>query len=92
VLSFGGLFGIGSKLFILPWSSLTFDQRHNEFILDIQRDVLEKGPGFDRDNWPDMADPTYGTDVHRHYGKTPYWENTMTDFSSDEFTANRCCE
>ena len=92
VLSFGGLFGIGSKLLILPWGSLTHDRRQNEFILDIQRDVLEKGPAFDRENWPDMADPTYGTDVHRHYGKTPYWENTMTDFSSDEFTANRCCE
>ncbi len=92
VLSFGGLFGIGNKLFILPWSALSFDRQANHFILDIDREVLEKGPGFDKNQWPDLADPVFGADVHRHYGRTPYWEHTMTDFSSDEFTANRCCE
>jgi len=90
VLSFGGLFGIGSKLFVLPWTALTFDQRANEFVLDVARELLEKGPGFERDNWPDMADPAYGAGIHLHYGKKPYWENTMTDFGGDEFTANRC--
>ncbi len=92
VLSFGGLFGIGSKLFILPWSALEFNQRTNEFVLDIPREVLEKGPGFEKDSWPDMADPVYGADIHRHYGKKPYWEHTVTDFSGDEFSANRCWE
>jgi sporulation protein YlmC with PRC-barrel domain len=92
VLSFGGLFGIGSKFFILPWSSLAFDQTRNEFILDIPREVLEKGPGFDKNNWPDLADPDYGASIHRHYGKTPYWENTATNFSGDEFSANRSRE
>ena len=92
LLSFGGLFGIGNKLFILPWSSLTFHASTNEFIVDIQREVLEKGPGFERENRPDMADAAYGADIHRHYGKTPYWEHTLTDFSGGEFTANRCCE
>lgn len=89
VLSFGGLFGLGSKFFILPWSSLRFDQADNEFVLDIQREVLEKGPGFDKEYWPDFADPAYGADIHKYYGKQPYWENTMTDFGGDEFTANR---
>jgi sporulation protein YlmC with PRC-barrel domain len=92
VLSFGGLFGIGSKLFILPWSSLTYRHPENEFILDVQREVLEKGPGFERDHWPDMADPAYGADIYRHYGKTPYWEHTVTNFGGDEFSANRCCD
>ena len=92
VLSFGGLFGIGSKFFILPWSSMTFDQTRNEFILDIPREVLENGPGFEKNNWPDMGDPAYGASIHRHYGKAPYWENTATSFSGDEFSANRCRE
>jgi sporulation protein YlmC with PRC-barrel domain len=92
VLSFGGLLGIGSKFFILPWSSMTFNQTQNEFILDIPREVLEKGPGFDKNNWPDMGDPAYGASIHRHYGQTPYWENTATNFSGDEFSGNRCRE
>ena len=92
VLSFGGFLGIGDKLFIVPWSALAFEHRSNEFILDVPRDLLVQAPGFDKDNWPDMADPARGREIHRYYSRTPYWENTMTDFSGDEFTANRCCE
>jgi hypothetical protein len=39
-----------------------------------------------------MGDPTYGASIHQHYGKTPYWENTETNFSGDEFSGNRCRE
>jgi PRC-barrel domain len=85
VLSYGGFLGIGDKLFAVPWSALSFDQRANEFILDVQRETLENAPGFDKDNWPDMSDPVYGGEIHKHYGKAPYWENPMTDLSSDEF-------
>jgi len=92
VLSFGGLFGIGNKLFILPWNALAFDHSTNEFVLDMKRELLENGPGFERDHWPDMSDPVYGAGIHRHYARKPYWENTMTDFGSDEFSGNRSRE
>jgi sporulation protein YlmC with PRC-barrel domain len=74
VLSFGGFLGIGDKLFAVPWSAMTFDQQAHEFVLDVPREVLESAPGFDKDNWPDMADPGYGSKIFSHYGKTPYWE------------------
>lgn len=92
VLSYGGFLGIGDKLFVVPWSALSFDQRANEFILDVQRESLETAPGFDKDNWPDMSDPVYGAEIHKHYGKMPYWDSTTTDFSSDEYISNRCCD
>ena len=31
--------------------------------------------GFDKDNWPNMADSTWGTNIYKHYGYTPYWED-----------------
>jgi hypothetical protein len=37
--------------------------------------VLERAPGFDKDKWPDMADPAFGNTVYRHYGYKPYWED-----------------
>jgi len=89
VLSFGGVLGIGNKLFILPWSSLEFNQNTNEILLNVQREVLENGPGFEGNSWPDLADPEYAAEIHRYYGTVPYWENTIADFSSEEF---RCCE
>jgi uncharacterized protein YrrD len=73
VLSYGGFLGIGDKLFAVPWSALRIDQGEHEFILDMDRETLEKAPGFDKHHWPDMADPVFGHEVHEHYGRTPYW-------------------
>ena len=74
VLSFGGVLGMGNKLFAVPWSSLAVDEDEKCFILDVDRRTLENAPGFDKDNWPDMADANWGAQVFRHYGTTPYWE------------------
>jgi sporulation protein YlmC with PRC-barrel domain len=79
VLSFGGFLGIGDKLFMVPWNSLTVDQVSHEFVLDVPREELETSPGFDRNHWPDMADPSYGREIHQHYGQAPYWEVTVID-------------
>lgn len=76
VLSFGGFLGFGSKLFALPWSALKVDIERNIFVLEVPRERLEKAPGFDKDAWPDMADPVWAQGVHSYYGVTPYWERT----------------
>jgi sporulation protein YlmC with PRC-barrel domain len=95
VLSFGGFLGIGDKLFAVPWNALRVDEGEHEFILDVDRKTLENAPGFDKDNWPDMADPTFGTSVHQHYGRTPYWEHDVTDagdYVGDDRQTNRSIE
>jgi len=75
VLSFGGVLRMGNKLFAVPWSALKVDEDDKCFILDVDKKTLESAPGFDKDNWPDMADTTWGTQVFRHYGAIPYWED-----------------
>lgn len=55
VLSFGGVLGIGNKLFAVPWEALTLDAERRCFILDIARERLERSPGFDKSHWPSMA-------------------------------------
>lgn len=76
VLSFGGVLGVGSKLFAVPWSALTLDEDEKEFVLDIDKRRLENAPGFDKDNWPDMADASWRNEVYNFYGAEPYWEDT----------------
>jgi len=78
VLSFGGVLRMGNKLFAVPWSLLAVDEDEKCFILDVDRKTLESAPGFDKDNWPDMADTNWGAIVFRHYGATPYWEHQET--------------
>jgi hypothetical protein len=74
VLSFGGILGLGSKLFAIPWSSLTLDQTKHVFTLDATEEMLRHAPGFDKDNWPDMSDPGFGTEVYSFYGAKRDWE------------------
>jgi sporulation protein YlmC with PRC-barrel domain len=74
VLSFGGFLGIGTKLFAIPWEALTYDTSHQAYVLNVDKHRLENAPGFDKDNWPDMADPAFGTKLFDYYGYRPYWE------------------
>jgi sporulation protein YlmC with PRC-barrel domain len=74
VLSFGGILGMGSKLFAIPWSALQLDADNKCFVLDISREKLENAPGFDKDNWPSMADNQWASQIHSYYGSRPYWE------------------
>jgi len=42
-------------------------------VLDVDRDRLERAPGFDRDHWPAMADERWAARVHEYFGVRPYW-------------------
>ena len=68
VLSYGGLLGMGEKLFAVPWAALTLDTENKRFTLDVSKDRLESAPGFDKDNWPDMSDLAWAKDIHSYYG------------------------
>ncbi|CAN5269051.1 hypothetical protein BH10PSE19_BH10PSE19_18850 [soil metagenome] len=74
VLASGGFLGMGEKYFALPWHSLHFDINENCFILNVDKEKIKNAPGFDKDNWPDMADRQWGQKVFDYYGTKPYWE------------------
>ena len=69
VLSFGGLLGVGEKLFAVPWVSLELDPEEDRFVLDVDRERLKDAPGFDKDDWPNMSSTYWGTDVPKFYGR-----------------------
>ena len=68
VLSFGGFLGIADKLFAVPWSALKLDTANKRFLLNVEKKSLESAPGFDKDDWPDMADPTWQNTINSYYG------------------------
>jgi sporulation protein YlmC with PRC-barrel domain len=75
VIAYGGIMRMGAKLFAVPWNALKVDEDEKCFILDVDKSRLENAPGFDKDNWPDMADQSWGTQINQYYGTTPYWED-----------------
>lgn len=72
VLSLGGFLGMGEKLFAVPWNVLKLDTANHRFVLNVDKETLETAPGFDKDDWPDMADPMWEKEVHSFYGTEPY--------------------
>lgn len=71
VLSFGSFLGVGEKLFAVPWSALKLDTENKRFLLNIDKERLKNAPGFDKDDWPDLADKTLINDLHAYYGTKP---------------------
>lgn len=67
VLSYGGFFSMGEKLFAVPWKALTLDTENKRFILKIEKVKLENAPGFNTDHWPNMADETWASAIHNYY-------------------------
>jgi sporulation protein YlmC with PRC-barrel domain len=72
VLSFGGMLGMGEKLFAVPWEALTLDTQNKRFTLNANRNTLDLAPGFDKNNWPDMADGKWAHGIHEYYGTKPH--------------------
>lgn len=70
VVAFGGILTIGEKLFAVPWSALTLDTTNKRFVLNIEKSRFENAPGFDADQWPDMANQTWADSIHSYYGLT----------------------
>jgi sporulation protein YlmC with PRC-barrel domain len=70
VLSFGGFLGLGDKLFAVPWVSFAHQPDREYLILDIQRENLEKAPGFNKHEWPDMKEEKWKLRIWEFYSKS----------------------
>jgi sporulation protein YlmC with PRC-barrel domain len=77
VLSFGGLLGMGEKFFAVPWNALRLDTVNKRFELDVEKDRLNNAPGFDKDEWPDMADQSWVDKIHSYYGTKPQMDERL---------------
>jgi len=73
VLSFGGVFSLGEKLFAVPWNVLKLDAAKKRFVLDVDKSRFENAPGFDSNNdWPDMADQAWIDGIQTYYSSSAH--------------------
>jgi sporulation protein YlmC with PRC-barrel domain len=73
VMSFGGFLGIGEKQHPLPWSSLTYDEDKEGFVVNLDKRKLEEAPTLDPDDEDFVWTPDYGRRVDQYYGAPTYW-------------------
>jgi sporulation protein YlmC with PRC-barrel domain len=66
ILSFLGVAGT-EKLLPVPITALTVDADGRRFMLNADRNTLKYAPAFDRQNWPDTADPQWKSGIDSYY-------------------------
>ena len=68
IMSFTGVSLTESqRLFPVPIRALTIDPEGCRFMLNADRNMLRYAPGFDRQNWPDTADPRWRSGIDSYY-------------------------
>lgn len=66
IIQFGGFLGFGEKLFAVPFSAMQVNENRRDFILDLDKEFMEKAPGFDKDHWPETN--AHFSDVSEYWG------------------------
>lgn len=83
VLSFGGFMGMGDKLFAMPASVLQVPSNEKFAVLTVDKNRLKEATGFDKNQWPNLADPTVASGIYEFYGHRPYWTQEQQGRQTD---------
>jgi sporulation protein YlmC with PRC-barrel domain len=70
VLQFGGILGLGSDYYPLPWDVLTYDEEQGGYVVELSKEVLEKAPHYPAKTPPQFT-TRYGGEIYGAYG-LPY--------------------
>lgn len=67
VLQFGGLFGLGSDHYPIPWDMLTYDKAKGGYVVSLTREQVQGAPRYAREDSPEYTDE-YGRTIYGYYG------------------------
>jgi sporulation protein YlmC with PRC-barrel domain len=70
VLQFGGLFGIGSDYYPIPWAKLSYSPDMGGYVVDLDKSQLENAPRHGEEMPP--YDSDYDAEIQGHYGVKPF--------------------
>ena len=59
VLQFGGVMGVGSSYFPLPWPVLDYEQDEDAYVLNMKKAQLKDAPKFEKDDTPNFDNPEF---------------------------------
>lgn len=72
-VTYGGLLGVGNKMFAVPFEAFKCrtdpdDRDEHILVLNITEKQLDGHTGFDEDHWPNFADRKFAADLDTRYG------------------------
>lgn len=69
VVSFGGVMGVGRKYHAIPWQALQPSDDGKYYVLSADKETIAQAPGFDKGDWPNMADQKWSADIDRYWSR-----------------------
>jgi hypothetical protein len=84
VVSFGGLMGIGDKLFAVPWNAVVYDPEAKIAHLDVKKDTLGRAPSFPKDKYPDTSDREWGSGVRTTWHDASITASVKTKLATEK--------
>ena len=73
LMSFGGVLGVGSHVYPIPWDSLTYDVDLDGYRVEMGRDQLQNAPRMRLDETERPIDPQHAEEVRSYWGALPWW-------------------
>lgn len=67
VLQFGGVVGIGSDYYPVPWMALEYDEDQGGYVLDVDKETLKQAPKYSAGTEPSFT-PDYNRRIDGLYG------------------------
>jgi len=73
LMEFGGVLGVGSHVYPIPWDSLTYDVDHDGYRIEMSRDELQNAPRMSLDETDRPIDREHAEEVRSYWGAMPWW-------------------
>jgi sporulation protein YlmC with PRC-barrel domain len=74
ILSADSSLNVGNDFFALPPDAFTLSSDHKSLTSGITKDKLAGAPHFTKDNWQQLSDPAFASQVYQYYGKQAYFQ------------------
>jgi sporulation protein YlmC with PRC-barrel domain len=73
VVSFGGVLGMGERYNPIPWSTLTYDEKKDGYVLDATEEQLKKAPAHSMRELTASDAVAARNAAYKHFGAPQYW-------------------
>lgn len=65
--------GRDDRLYAVPWTAINMSPDYDHLTMNVTTDRFTQARWFNRDAWPNLADPSWSTETYRYYEVEPYW-------------------
>jgi sporulation protein YlmC with PRC-barrel domain len=69
---------LGNNLYALPPQAFTLSADQQTLVSGLDLNTLSSGPHFTANQWPNLSDASFATQVYQHYGKQAWFQNAQT--------------